>query len=75
MVALTSGRLRWTLAAASARQPAAVSCKLTGNLSGLNSGVRASISTRWPIFDLIATHLQLHLAITKMIPTLDLVKH
>ncbi|KRR21840.1 hypothetical protein CQ13_07325 [Bradyrhizobium retamae] len=30
--------------------------------------MRASISTRWPIFVLIATHLQLHLVITKMIP-------
>src|ERR1700732_5478603 len=31
--------------------------------SGGDSGVRASIPARWPITDLIATHLQLHLGI------------
>src|SRR4029079_5920693 len=35
---------------------------------GPRSGVRASIRSRWPISILIATHLQLHLAITKIIP-------
>src|SRR4051812_24089832 len=71
MVELTSGRLRWVPAAASARQPAAVvSAIATLSIPGFRpkAGVRASTSRRRPISALIATHLQLHLAITKMIP-------
>ena len=67
MVELTSGRLFWVPAAASARQPAVVVSVIDMLLVSVSAGVRASISTRWPIFDLIATHLQQHLAITKMI--------
>ena len=52
MVELTSGRLRWVPAAASARQPAAV-VSVIGTLSiggfWSKAGVRASISARWPI--------------------------
>src|SRR5437016_7892778 len=73
MVELTSGRLRWVPAAASARQPEAVVsviAALSIEVFGPSAGVRASISIRCPISILIATHLQLHLAITKMIPAL-----
>jgi hypothetical protein len=72
MVELTSARLRCVPAAASARQPVAVVSAMVKLLAGFSepkSGVRASISKRYPSLDLIATHLQLHLAITKMIPT------
>jgi hypothetical protein len=41
--------------------------KLLAGFSEPKSGVRASIINRYPSLDLIATHLQLHLAITKMI--------
>src|SRR5439155_8575294 len=73
MVELTSGRLRWVPAAASARQPEAVVsviAALSIEVFGPSAGVRASISIRCPISILIATHLQLHLAITKMMPVL-----
>ena len=50
VVELTSGGLRWVPAAASARQPARFGTVPDG-VAGLNSGVRASISARWPMFD------------------------
>jgi hypothetical protein len=72
MVELTSARLRLAPTPASARQPVAVvsvMVKLLAGLSEPKSGVLASITKRYPSFNLIATHLQLHLAITKMIST------
>src|SRR5207237_9637388 len=69
MVELTAGRLRWVPAAASARQPEAVvsvMAKLLAVVSEPKSGVRASITTRWPISIFIATHLQLHLAAMRL---------
>jgi hypothetical protein len=56
------------------RQPPAGETSL-GRESGGKLGDLASIPKGWPISNLNATHLQLHLAITKMIPATDLVKH
>jgi hypothetical protein len=61
-------------AAASARQPSLFGTGPDG-VAGLNSAVRASISMMMVMPDFIATHLQLHLASTKMISALGLVKH
>jgi hypothetical protein len=63
-VEFTSARLG--VLGASARQPAAWG-SIFDRESGGKLGVRASISTECPISLFIATHLQLHLAITKMI--------